>query len=123
MCDLGLAKLQNHLATIKTSKGCGAGTVPYKAPEMFYDGKRSTPADIYSFGCVLIELTTSRRVWGTMDGYQITAKVCGSYQLLPEPPSTDAVPEPYKNLCAQCTRLNQAERPSALAVLHQLMAL
>ncbi|KAL5488948.1 hypothetical protein EMCRGX_G017977 [Ephydatia muelleri] len=123
VCDLGLAKLQNHLATIKTSKGCGAGTVPYKAPEMFYDGKRSTPADIYSFGCVLIELTTSRRVWGTMDGYQITAKVCGSYQLLPEPPSTDAVPEPYKNLCAQCTRLNQAERPSALAVLHQLMAL
>ena len=66
---------------------------------------------------------TSRRVWGTMDGFQITAKVCGSYQLLPEPPSTDAVPEPYKNLCAQCTRLNQAERPSALAVLHQLMAL
>ncbi|KAL5517274.1 hypothetical protein EMCRGX_G002788 [Ephydatia muelleri] len=63
VCDLGLAKLQNHLATIKTSKGCGAGTVPYKAPEMFYDGKRSTPADIYSFGCVLIELTTSRRVW------------------------------------------------------------
>eukprot|EP00731_Ephydatia_muelleri_P023454 Em0015g1037a len=123
VCDLGLARLQNHLATIKTSKGCGAGTVPYKAPEMFYDGKISTPADIYSFGCVLIELTTSRRVWGTMDGYQITAKVCGSYQLLPEPPSTDAVPEPYKNLCAQCTRLNQAERPSALAVLHQLMAL
>ena len=67
--------------------------VPYKAPEMLYDGKRSTPADIYSFGCVLIELTTSRRVWGTMDGFQITAKVCGSYQLLPEPPSTDAVPE------------------------------
>ncbi|KAL5494031.1 hypothetical protein EMCRGX_G015300 [Ephydatia muelleri] len=123
VCDLGLARLQNHLATIKTSKGCGAGTVPYKAPEMFYDGKRSTPADIYSFGCVLIELTTSSRVWGTMDGYQITAKVCGSYQLLSEPPSTDAVPEPYKNLCAQCTRLNQAERPSALAVLHQLMAL
>eukprot|EP00731_Ephydatia_muelleri_P012886 Em0007g196a len=123
VCDLGLARLQNHLATIKTSKGCGAGTVPYKAPEMFYDGKRSTPADIYSFGCVLIELTTSRRVWGTMDGFQITAKVCDSYQLLPEPPSTDAVPEPYKNLCAQCTRLNQAERPSALAVLHQLMAL
>ena len=90
---------------------------------MFYDGKRSTPADIYSFGCVLIELTPSRRVWGTMDGFQITAKVCGSYQLLPEPPSTDAVPEPYRNLCAQCTRLNQAERPSALAVLHQLMAL
>eukprot|EP00731_Ephydatia_muelleri_P018957 Em0011g997a len=77
VCDLGLARLQNHLATIKTSKGCGAGTVPYKAPEMFYDGKRSTPADIYSFGCVLIELTTSRRVWGTMDGFQITAKKHG----------------------------------------------
>ena len=115
--------MQDVLATIKSSKGCGAGTVPYKAPEMFYDGKRSTSADIYSLGCVLIELTTSRRVWGTMDGIQIPAKVCGTYQLRPEPPSTDAVPEPYLNLCAQCTRLNQAEHPSALAVLQQLMAL
>ena len=81
VCDLGLARLQEVLATIKSSKGCGAGTVPYKAPEMYYDGKRSTPADIYSLGCVLIELTTSRRICGTMDGIQITAKECGTYQI------------------------------------------
>ena len=37
VCDLGVAKLQNQLATIHTSEGVGAGTVPYKAPEMFCD--------------------------------------------------------------------------------------
>ena len=123
MQKLGVARLQNELATLKTVKGCGAGTVPYKAPEMFSTGKRSTPADIYSFGCVLIELTTSSRVWDTLDAFQITSKVCGSYEKRPESPSTDAVPEPYKYMCTQCTQLNQEERPSALAVLHQLMAL
>ena len=35
VCDLGLARLQDVLATIKSSKGCGAGTVPYKAREMY----------------------------------------------------------------------------------------
>lgn len=120
MCDLGLAQLQNQLGTVKTAEGCGAGTLPYKAPELFHTGKRSTPADIYSFGCVIIELTTSHKVWGTLDQYQITAKVCGAHKTPPESPCTAYVPEPYTSLCAHCTRIEQAERPSALEVLEQL---
>eukprot|EP00731_Ephydatia_muelleri_P030198 Em0021g721a len=58
VCDLGVAKLQSKLAIHKTSRGPGAGTVAYKAPEMFRDSRRSTPVDIYSFGCVIIELFT-----------------------------------------------------------------
>ena len=58
MCDLGVAKLQNKIAIIKTSRGTGAGTIAYKAPEMFMVSKRSTPVDIYSFGCVVIEMLT-----------------------------------------------------------------
>ncbi|KAL5488801.1 hypothetical protein EMCRGX_G017801 [Ephydatia muelleri] len=65
VCDLGLARLQDVLATIKSSKGCGAGTVPYKAPEMFYDGKDQHPADTtYQMkttrraeNCIIIALT------------------------------------------------------------------
>ena len=62
VCDLGLAKIQEKLGTIKTTKGVGAGTIPYKAPEMFTSAKRSTPVDMYSFGCLLIELFSGKRV-------------------------------------------------------------
>ena len=62
VCDLGVAKIQNKLAINKTSKGPGAGTVAYKAPEMFKASRRSTPVDIYSFGCVIIELFTGKRL-------------------------------------------------------------
>eukprot|EP00731_Ephydatia_muelleri_P036661 Em0300g3a len=39
--DLKPANVMNNLATVKTSKGSGAGTAPFKAPEMFVDAKRS----------------------------------------------------------------------------------
>ena len=55
--------MQNKIAIIKTSKGPGAGTVAYKAPEMFMDSKCSTPVDIYSFGCVVIEMFTGKRLF------------------------------------------------------------
>ena len=64
MCDFGVAKLQDHLATIKTSKGSGAETVPYKAPEKFLNANISWQATIFSFGCLMIEQST---VWEDLD--------------------------------------------------------
>ena len=75
MCDLGVAKLQDQLATIKTSKGSGTGTVPYIATDMLMDAKRSWQADMYSFGCLLIELSTGKQVCRELDAVQITAEV------------------------------------------------
>lgn len=120
MCDLGVAKLQDQLASIKTSKGSGAGTAPYKAPEMFMDAKRSWQADIYSLGCLLIELTTRNRVWGNLDAGQICAKVCGTYLIAPQQPSTSEVPQTYRELCELCTQLKPADRPTAIQVLNRL---
>lgn len=48
VCDLGVAKLQQQSDAIKTSKGPGAGTIPYKAPEMFTDNKRTLKVDMHS---------------------------------------------------------------------------
>ena len=120
VCDLGVAKFQNILGTIKTSKGPGAVTVPYKAPEVFMDGKRSTPVDIYAFGCTMIELLSGKRVWGELSAYQITAKVCGSYNAPPQSPCTTEVPEECRELCSQCTLLEPTGRPSALRVVEML---
>ena len=120
MCDLGVAKLQDQLATLKTCKGPGAGTVPYKAPEMFIDAKRSRQVDIYSFGCLLIELSTKQRVWGELNATQITAKVLGAYKIHPQSPSTSAVPQMYQAMCEQCTKSEPEDRPTAIQLLAEL---
>ena len=120
LCDLGVAKLQNQLATIHTFKGVGAGTVPYKAPEMFHDCRRTAAVDIYSMGCVLIELLAERKIWPDLDTFQIQHKVCGSQ---PEPPSMDGVPDECKDICMSCTRIEASERPTALYLLQSIVAL
>lgn len=124
ICDLGVAKLQYHMRSQHTSHGDGAGTIPYKAPEMFRAYRRSTPADIYSLGCVMIELFTEQHVWGDLDGSQITAKVLGTYdQPPPQQPSCLELPERLQDICLKTTRMIPAERPTASDVLITLQSL
>eukprot|EP00731_Ephydatia_muelleri_P031428 Em0022g942a len=117
VCDLGVAKLQSKLAIHKTSRGPGAGTVAYKAPEMFRDSRRSTPVYIYSFGCVIIELFTGKRVWGELDTCQITCKILGTREDDPQTPSCEEVPEEHREICARSTALDGSDRPSAQEML------
>eukprot|EP00731_Ephydatia_muelleri_P000709 Em0001g709a len=113
VCDLGVAKLQSKIAIHKTSRGPGAGTVAYKAPEMFRDSRRSTLVDIYSFGCVIIELFTGKRVRGELDTCQITCKILGTREDDPQTPSCEEVPEEHREICAHSTALDGSDRPSA----------
>ena len=88
ICDLGVAKIK-YQATMTTVSNA-IGTYPYMAPEMFGTGHRSTAADVYSLGCLYIELFGERRVWeGITDGVQILQKVCGSYNNPPTMPRVD----------------------------------
>ena len=120
ICDLGIAKLQDLVATLHTSKGQGAGTPLYKAPEMFVLSKRSTPADIYSYGCVLIELFGGKRVWENVELLELFAKLCGSP---PQTPPTAHIPLAYRNICTRCTAHAASERPTAAEVIKTLKEL
>ena len=53
---MGIAKVKRVAETAVTSLSKGPGTYPYMAPEMFRKGRYGSPADIYSLGCLLIEL-------------------------------------------------------------------
>ena len=114
ICDMGVARLQEALATILTSRGQGAGTISYKAPEMFIAAKRSTPVDNYSYGCLLIELYSGRRVREGMSTTEVLAVMCGPN---PKMPNTGNVQEPYKSICAKCTQYKPEDRPTATEVL------
>ncbi len=96
------------------------GTIPYMAPEMFGPGHRGTGVDIYSLGCLYIELFGEKRVWGDLDGMQVMQKVCGSFNTPPVMPTTSHLPKQYVNVCEACCQLDPKNRPNITAVLKML---
>ena len=63
LCDMGLTKLIEDGASVTIHST--EGTYSYMAPECFDRlARKSCKVDVYSFGCVLIELFTEKKVWG-----------------------------------------------------------
>ena len=109
ICDLGVAKIKRQ-ATMTTVSNA-TGTYPYMAPEMFGAAHRSTAVDVYSLGCLYIELFGGKPVWeGITDGIQIMQKVCGSYNNPPKMPRVDHLEPIYQNICKGCCELDPKKR-------------
>lgn len=71
ICDLGIAKIKYAHETTHTAKGNGPGTYPYMAPEMFQSAHRGPAVDVYSLGCLMIEVFGSKRVWDKLTNMEI----------------------------------------------------
>ena len=107
---------QLNVATA-TCAGIGAGTFPYMAPEMFQKSRRGAAVDIYSLGCLFIELFGRKRVWQGQHGPTIMMKLLGSYNTPPEGPNTSHLPPKVQDLCSSLCNLDASERPSSKDVL------
>ena len=120
MCDLGIAKMKIATEITKTSLTKGPGTIPYMAPEMFVKSHRGTPVDIYSFGCLLIELFGRNRVWPGLDGPGIMLCIMGSYQTPPQMPNISHLQDDIQELVSELCQLDPKDRPTSDQVLHKL---
>lgn len=66
MLDFGVAKIKregDQQNTIETKAGLIVGSLRYISPEQVESGDISPRTDIYSFGCILYEMLTGRRVF------------------------------------------------------------
>lgn len=117
ICDLGIAKTKRLTEISFTCQGKGPGTFPYMSPEMFTQSRRGPAADIYSLGCLFIELFGRRRIWPKMDGPAIMQKVLGSYKTPPQGPSAAHLRVVYAHLCSKMTNLVANLRPSSRDIL------
>ena len=82
ICDMGIPKLREaSQGTVTTATVHMKGTYPYMAPEMYGPNRRGTAADVYAFGCLMIELFGQKKVWGELVTAQIMQKVCRSIML------------------------------------------
>ena len=120
---MGIAKVKRVAEATVTAITKGPGTFPYMAPEMFKKSHRGPAVDIYSLGCLFIELFGKQRVWPDLDQTAIMMKVVGSYEEPPQPPSTAHLAPPISEFCAQLCNLDPSKRPTIQEVLPMIKAL
>ena len=115
--DRGVARLQAQASAAPTDcapltqEGCLVGTVQYMAPEQLEGREADQRTDIFSFGCVLYEMTTGRKAF---EG-KTQASLIGSI-LLSEPPSmTSAKPSWSRRIILPCSA-KSSWRPTTLYV-------
>ena len=51
------------------------GSVYWMAPEVVKQTAHTTKADIWSVGCLVVEMLTGQRPWGRLDQMQVMFKV------------------------------------------------
>jgi serine/threonine protein kinase len=103
------------------------GTVAYAAPELLVAGEASTASDIYSFGCLLLELLAKSEPWASGDVSHSTSNTASIVRAVTEggeAPPLDGIPEDVRaaaptviEALERCLSFQPAVRPSAADVL------
>jgi serine/threonine protein kinase len=107
LADFGCSK-----RSTQTQSFTSCGSAQWCAPEVFKDelgfGRK---ADIWSFGCVVLEMATAADPWGrgAFDNMmQVVHVICMSQRT---PPIPEAMPAVGKELAGLCLRRSPEERP------------
>ncbi|KAK2989014.1 hypothetical protein RJ640_014204, partial [Escallonia rubra] len=104
LADFGMAK---HMLSSK-------GISHWIAPEVLTSTSYSLPMDIWSLGCTIIEMATSKPPWSQFEGMQALFKIINSEDIpkIPEHLSLDA--QDFMKLCLQ---RDPSARPTASQLL------
>lgn len=91
------------------------GSVPWMAPEVMRQSGYGRKADVWSFGCVLIEMATAKCPWGSFDNHLAAMVRIAMSDETPEIPGH--LSGPGHDLIRICTVRNAEERPYATQLL------
>ena len=110
VCDFGLSRCKQATATMTA-----IGTCQWTAPEVLRRDAYSEKADVWSFGCTLIEMATGRPPWS-----QYSNPVTAMYHIacrdtLPDFPST--LSDLAQSFLALCFQRDPSKRPDVTSLL------
>lgn len=94
------------------------GSVPWMAPEVITRAEgHSCQADIWSFGCTVLEMATAEKPWGdgAFENMMVALQRIALSSLSPTLP--EHAPEECRGLIAACTQRSQTLRPDTAALL------
>jgi serine/threonine protein kinase len=92
------------------------GTLPWMAPEVVRQNNYGKKADIWSLGCLLIEMSTGKIPWGNIDNYIQAIMKIGKSTLLPDIPHF--LSDSLKDFIKQCLVRNPIERAELEVLLN-----
>jgi len=108
LADFGCSKCSNDTKSFTT-----LGSVPWMAPEVIsQEGGHGRKADIWSFGCTVIEMASAEKPWGN-GAFNNMMFALHHIATSPEiPPIPDTVSTSCDDLIRSCLRRSQHERPN-----------
>merc|ERR1712176_1544667 len=110
MGDFGCSK-----RSIETMSRTMKGSIPWMAPEVIQHAGYGRGADIWSLGCVVIEMATAQRPWGKFDNQMAACvKIAMSEDT---PPVPERLSPQCKDFLECCLRRDAVVRLSAAQLL------
>ena len=94
------------------------GVLPYVAPEVLNGESYTKASDIYSFGIIMVELSSGiPPFYDKKDDLSLTIDICNGYR----PEFRKGTPEFYKKLASSCMNANPNQRPTAIELYNILL--
>eukprot|EP00929_Paragymnodinium_shiwhaense_P074350 TRINITY_DN38041_c0_g1_i1.p1 TRINITY_DN38041_c0_g1~~TRINITY_DN38041_c0_g1_i1.p1 ORF type:complete len:496 (+),score=144.57 TRINITY_DN38041_c0_g1_i1:64-1551(+) len=87
-CKVKLADFGCSKRTDDSMQKTMRGSIPWMAPEVVMNRGYGSKADIWSLGCVVIEMATAKLPWGGFDNPMLAMRKIGMSKLTPPVPDT-----------------------------------
>jgi serine/threonine protein kinase len=112
--DLGLAQLVDSNSPNSTAV---CGVLPYIAPEILNGKPYSFESDIYSFGIIMVEISTGKPPYGNIPhDEQLAISICNGKR----PTVAKGTPKCYIDLVNQCLDASPYRRPTSKEILNKI---
>eukprot|EP01047_Picozoa_sp_COSAG01_P098800 COSAG01_NODE_28925_length_649_cov_1.389091_1_plen_196_part_01 len=122
ICDFGLSKMEGRstIGATSTLRREGVGTSFYMAPESWSEedfGKVSFKSDMWSLGCIMVEMLSGTTPWTKDDGTVLREQQIMTSIIVKRraPKVPDGLLPELASLLRNCFEFEQAKRPTAAA--------
>ncbi|MBO2530499.1 MULTISPECIES: serine/threonine-protein kinase [Thermobifida] len=110
--DFGIARVTDSTATMTNSI---VGTPSYMAPEQITGKNITDKVDVFAWGCVMAFASTGNAPFGSDSVPAVVHRVVSA------PPDISEVPEPLREIVADCLNKDPDKRPTAKQLLMRLL--